>query len=274
MPTEGPHAVVYAEWLGAPGQPTVLIYGCASALERKFLLLETLHDILDAQAPGSAGQVTPGMPPVQALRCATRFHPPPPSHPLTHIHPPSDLMRIPSSKWLGAESIGGGNIVQLVQQAHMHPARHMAAYSHTSAEPQGQGGGGGGWVPAVDPLELWDTQPFQPVIRDGKFWGRGVDDDKGGLLTALEVWPHPRCHCTCLRPRPGAHNCLCVPSRPASACTRSRFPLNRFASTACLTVDCSGGGNLCAQEGCGSLAVVAGRLTTAPRLGAGHGCVL
>ncbi len=28
MLTEGPHAVVYAEWLEAPGQPTVLIYGC------------------------------------------------------------------------------------------------------------------------------------------------------------------------------------------------------------------------------------------------------
>lgn len=28
METEGPHAVVYAEWLEAPDQPTVLIYGC------------------------------------------------------------------------------------------------------------------------------------------------------------------------------------------------------------------------------------------------------
>lgn len=27
IPTEGPHPVVYAEWLGAAGKPTVLIYG-------------------------------------------------------------------------------------------------------------------------------------------------------------------------------------------------------------------------------------------------------
>lgn len=39
----------------------------------------------------------------------------------------------------------------------------------------------------VDPVELWDTDPFKPLLKDGKFWGRGVDDDKGGLLNAVEV---------------------------------------------------------------------------------------
>lgn len=34
-------------------------------------------------------------------------------------------------------------------------------------------------VMPVDPLELWDTEPFEPVIKDGKIWGRGADDDKG-----------------------------------------------------------------------------------------------
>ena len=34
-------------------------------------------------------------------------------------------------------------------------------------------------VMPVEPLELWKTQPFEPVIADGKIWGRGADDDKG-----------------------------------------------------------------------------------------------
>ncbi|MCF8359833.1 MAG: dipeptidase [Prolixibacteraceae bacterium] len=34
-------------------------------------------------------------------------------------------------------------------------------------------------VMPVDPLELWNTEPFEPVIKDGKIWARGSDDDKG-----------------------------------------------------------------------------------------------
>ena len=34
-------------------------------------------------------------------------------------------------------------------------------------------------VMPVAPLELWKTQPFEPVVRDGKIWARGADDDKG-----------------------------------------------------------------------------------------------
>ncbi|MCF8296309.1 MAG: dipeptidase [Saprospiraceae bacterium] len=34
-------------------------------------------------------------------------------------------------------------------------------------------------VMPVDPIELWKSQPFEPVVRDGKIWARGADDDKG-----------------------------------------------------------------------------------------------
>lgn len=34
-------------------------------------------------------------------------------------------------------------------------------------------------VMPVDPIELWNSKPFEPEIRDGKIWGRGSDDDKG-----------------------------------------------------------------------------------------------
>ncbi len=34
-------------------------------------------------------------------------------------------------------------------------------------------------VMPADPLEEWLTPPFEPVIKDGKIWARGADDDKG-----------------------------------------------------------------------------------------------
>ena len=34
-------------------------------------------------------------------------------------------------------------------------------------------------VMPVEPLKLWDSAPFEPVIQGGKIWARGADDDKG-----------------------------------------------------------------------------------------------
>ena len=34
-------------------------------------------------------------------------------------------------------------------------------------------------VMPADPLEEWHTDPFEPVVKDGKIWARGADDDKG-----------------------------------------------------------------------------------------------
>lgn len=34
-------------------------------------------------------------------------------------------------------------------------------------------------VMPVAPLELWNTKPFEPVVKDGFIWARGADDDKG-----------------------------------------------------------------------------------------------
>ncbi len=34
-------------------------------------------------------------------------------------------------------------------------------------------------VMPVDPIDLWETKPFEPVVKDGKIWARGADDDKG-----------------------------------------------------------------------------------------------
>ena len=34
-------------------------------------------------------------------------------------------------------------------------------------------------VMPVDPIEKWDSDPFEPEIREGRIWARGANDDKG-----------------------------------------------------------------------------------------------
>ncbi len=34
-------------------------------------------------------------------------------------------------------------------------------------------------VMPVDPIDLWESAPFKPEVRDGKIYARGADDDKG-----------------------------------------------------------------------------------------------
>jgi len=46
-------------------------------------------------------------------------------------------------------------------------------------------------VQPADPIELWTSPPFEPIIDDGLLYGRGACDDKGQLfmhIKALECW--------------------------------------------------------------------------------------
>ena len=42
-------------------------------------------------------------------------------------------------------------------------------------------------VQPPEPLELWESEPFEPTIRDGGIFARGVADDKGDVLARIQA---------------------------------------------------------------------------------------
>jgi len=50
----------------------------------------------------------------------------------------------------------------------------VVAYGHFDVQPEA-------------PLELWDSPPFEPTVRDGWLYARGVADDKGQLYILLKA---------------------------------------------------------------------------------------
>lgn len=45
-------------------------------------------------------------------------------------------------------------------------------------------------VMPVEPLELWHSEPFEPVIKDGRIWARGADDDKGQAMIQVKAFEY------------------------------------------------------------------------------------
>lgn len=43
-------------------------------------------------------------------------------------------------------------------------------------------------VQPADPLELWETPPFVPTVRDGNLYARGATDDKGQVFAVIKAF--------------------------------------------------------------------------------------
>ena len=43
-------------------------------------------------------------------------------------------------------------------------------------------------VQPPDPLDLWHSPPFEPVIKDGKIYARGACDDKGQMYMHIKAF--------------------------------------------------------------------------------------
>ncbi len=45
-------------------------------------------------------------------------------------------------------------------------------------------------VQPAEPLEKWNSDPFEPEVHDGAIWGRGANDDKGQLFMHIKAFEY------------------------------------------------------------------------------------
>ena len=45
-------------------------------------------------------------------------------------------------------------------------------------------------VMPVEPLELWNSDPWEPTIREGRLYARGADDDKGQAMIQVKAFEY------------------------------------------------------------------------------------
>ena len=69
-------------------------------------------------------------------------------------------------------SVDGGHLVVLGHAPGANRARTMLFYNHYDVQPP-------------EPLELWESPPFDLTERDGSVYARGAKDDKGELMSRL-----------------------------------------------------------------------------------------
>ena len=125
------------------------------------------------------------------------------SHQPQHLERLKELLRIPSIANVRDRQPDGCKMAAEWLAAHMNAlgleSRVLPAAGKPNVFAEGRAGAG---LPTVliyghydvqppDPLELWLSPPFEPVVRDGALYARGASDDKGQLfamLCAVEAW--------------------------------------------------------------------------------------
>ena len=70
-----------------------------------------------------------------------------------------------------------GNPIVFAQKHVSDEAQTVLVYAHYDVMPP-------------DPLDLWTTEPFEPVVRDGHIWARGADDDKGHAMIQVKAFEY------------------------------------------------------------------------------------
>jgi len=90
-----------------------------------------------------------------------------------------------AAEWIAARMSAAGIESVRIMPTHGHPVVYgdwlhapgkptVLIYGHFDVQP-------------VDPLELWENQPFDPAIKDGRVYARGANDDKGNLFIPITV---------------------------------------------------------------------------------------
>ena len=117
----------------------------------------------------------------------------------THLEELNEFLRIPSisalsehkedmqqaAKWLvnslskaGLQNVSvdetDGHPVVYADWLHAEGKPTILVYGHYDVQP-------------VDPLELWDSPPFEPEVRDNKLFARGASDDKGQVFMHIKA---------------------------------------------------------------------------------------
>ncbi len=81
-------------------------------------------------------------------------------------------------KAAGIESVRimptGGHPVVYGEWLHASGRPTILIYGHFDTQP-------------VDPLDLWENPPFEPIIKDARIYARGATDDKGNLFIPVVV---------------------------------------------------------------------------------------
>lgn len=72
------------------------------------------------------------------------------------------------------ETFDGGGMPALYAEVPGAGRRKVLLYEHYDVQP-------------VDPIELWDSKPFEPVEKDGRLYARGVADDKADVMARIHA---------------------------------------------------------------------------------------